>query len=292
MDAQLLASAVISRRPKFSQNWAETASRNLDLVRKTSPLVHHLTNYVAMNDNANITLQAGGRPVMAHENSEIVNFADALVINLGTIDPIWEKAFFEIGEVATNRNIPIILDPVGIGASKYRLRVAQSLLQNLRVTVLKGNAGEIAAIAGLDEQLTSGVDTIGKLSNAHMVAKAVASKWGCVVAMTGKTDYISDGIHVVSVHNNHQFLPTLTATGCSLSSVVGCFVAAGARSPLFDPLSSTVSALSYFSFAGEVAGARAQIFGPGSFRSELLNCLWEISPEDLVDGAKIAVVEC
>jgi len=270
--------------PVFSQELADFAANALDKIRSSKPLVQHLTNYVVMNETANVTLQVGARPVMAHENAEITELANALVINMGTLDAAWVDAFHRIGKVSSEKGIPIVFDPVGAGATKYRTSVAQSLLENLKITVVKGNPGEIGALAGA-KVVVSGVDSIKGPENTHELVKDFAKKRKFVVALTGKRDILSDGTTVLEVHNNHQYLQNLTGTGCSSAAVIGAFLAVEPN----EPLKATASALAYYCHAAEIAGARSQSAGPGKFREELLNVLYGLTPEELKSNAKIVI---
>jgi len=237
-----------------------------------------------MNETANVTLQVGARPVMAHENAEVTQYAGALVINMGTLDRSWVEIFHEIGKVASEKGIPIVFDPVGAGATNYRTFVAESLIKNLKLTVIKGNPGEIGALAGADVVM-SGVDSISGPANVHKLIKEFAKKTKCIIAMTSKYDILSDGIHIIEVHNNNQFLQTITGTGCSATAVVGAFVAVEKN----EPLHAAASALAYYSYAAEVAGARAQGAGPGRFKEELLNVLYNVTPEEVRENVKMVV---
>lgn len=264
-------------------DYAAEAARLLDRVRETRPLIHHITNLVVMNDTANVTLAAGGLPVMAHaveEVEEMTSAAAALVLNIGTLTPPWIESMLAAGRVANERGIPIILDPVGAGATRLRTDSTKRLLEELRIDIIKGNLGELAHLAGRGG-VVRGVESLGADASPADVASALASTWQCVAAVTGPSDYVSGERRVLAVDNGHPLLARLTGTGCMATTVIACFAAAD------DDLTfAAASALAYFGYAAELAAPGAA--GPGSFRVSLLDHLANLDGPALAVGAAIS----
>jgi hydroxyethylthiazole kinase len=245
------------------------AAETLALIRERRPLVHQITNYVVMNETANATLAVGALPVMAHareEVEEMTGLASALVINIGTLSPHWVEAMLLAGKAANARGIPVVLDPVGAGATVYRTETARRILQEVRVTVLRGNAGEVATLVGVAAEVR-GVESIGAGGDSGDLARAAASSLGLVASVTGPIDHVSDGETVHEVGNGHPLLGAVTGTGCMSSAVTGCFLAAKPG----DPLEAATEALVAFGVAGEDAAVHAK--GPGSFHVNLYDAL-------------------
>ncbi|MEW6232273.1 MAG: hydroxyethylthiazole kinase [Chloroflexota bacterium] len=261
---------------------SEFAAAILEHVRHEQPLVHHITNLVTMNDVANATLAVGARPVMAlalNEVTQMVESARALVLNLGTPTPERVEVMLAAGAVANARGIPIVLDPVGVGATAFRSQSAQRLLTVLRLAVVRGNAGEIAALADLTGTV-SGVDTARQDLDRAAVAQALARRHRTVVALTGATDLVSDGVRVAAVDNGHPLLKAVTGTGCQVSAITGAFCAVET-----DMLRAAVSALTVFGIAAERAAREAK--GPGSFRIALFDALYALTAEEITQAARV-----
>lgn len=257
----------------------------LSAAREKTPLVHHITNYVTVNDCANITLCAGGAPVMAHapeEVEEMVQYAGALVLNIGTLDKAQIESMIKVGKAAAERDIPIILDPVGAGATTMRTDAAQQLMDQLPIAILKGNAGEIGVLAGVDAKVR-GVDSAGITGDPVEITRAYAKRTGMTVVMSGQTDIISDGSRVLLVENGHPLMGAISGTGCMAASVTGVCAAVGP-----DRLTSAAAALATFGIAGERATQRAS--GPGSFKVALFDALAALTPDDLIRDARIRSV--
>jgi hydroxyethylthiazole kinase len=251
-------------------------------VRDRRPLVHHITNYVTVNDCANITLSIGGAPVMAEareEVEEMAGMADALVLNIGTLSTTQVESMVLAGCVANARGIPIVLDPVGAGATRLRTETVLHLLKVLKIAVLKGNAVEIGTIAGCDARVR-GVDSVGLSGDPAVVTSELARRLDCVVAMSGQVDTVSDGIRIVRIENGHPLMGRLSGTGCMAASVIGSFAAAND-----DRFEAAVGALVSLGLAGERAGSKAK--GPASFRFKLLDALASLEPADLENSARI-----
>ncbi len=254
----------------------------LATVREKRPLVHHITNYVTVNDCANVTLCIGGAPVMAHareEVAEMVAMAGALVLNIGTLDHSQVESMLLAGAKANDTGIPVILDPVGAGATRLRTETARTLLHKLHVSVLKGNAGEIAVLAGAEGKVR-GVDSDGVKGDPAAIARKLASDLGIVVAVSGATDIVTDGTRTLLVDNGHPMMGMVSGTGCMASSVTGAFAAV-----THDHVTSTATALASFGIAGERAACRYE--GPSSYKIALLDETFRLKPEDLHRCAKI-----
>ncbi len=258
------------------------AQEALHKIRTEKPLVHHLTNYVTVNLVANTTLSVGALPVMAHSHEEVeemVGLASALVVNIGTLDPHFVEATLLAGRRANEKGIPVVLDPVGAGATTFRTVTAERLLEDLDLTAVCGNAGEIATLAGLDAEVR-GVE--GLVGDAKAAARKAAASLGITVAATGKTDYVSDGERTLAVSNGHPHMGRVVGTGDGSTAVVGCFAAVGGGGA-----ETVASALAYFGRAGEVAAEGAQ--GGGTFEPRLLDALEDLAanPEKLDDALRI-----
>ncbi|HEY2937406.1 MAG TPA: hydroxyethylthiazole kinase [Gaiellaceae bacterium] len=245
------------------------AQETLQQIRERKPLVHQITNYVVMNETANATLALGALPVMAHareEVEEMVALASALVLNIGTLSPHWVEAMLLAGRAANERGIPVVLDPVGSGATRYRTETARRILDEVRVTVLRGNAGEVATLVGVAAEVR-GVESIGAGGDPFELAREAGRRLGLVASVTGPVDHVSDGETVVKVSNGHPLLAAITGTGCMSSAVTGCFLAAKPSAPL----DAAAEALVAFGVAGEDAARGAK--GPGSFHVALYDAL-------------------
>jgi len=254
-------------------------------VRERRPLVHHITNYVTVNDCATITLCAGGAPVMAdaaEEAEEMAAVASALVLNIGTLNRVQVESMELAGRMANDRGIPVILDPVGAGATQYRTRTARQLLENLDITILKGNAGEIGVLAGAEGKVR-GVDSHGLAGDPLAIARDFALSAGITVAMSGATDIVTDGKHTLLVDNGHPMMGSISGTGCMAASVTGTFAAESK-----DAVLASAVAFAAFGCAGERAAASAR--GPGSFRTALFDELALLTPADLATVARIRTV--
>ena len=251
------------------------------MVRERKPLVHQITNYVVMNETANATLALGALPVMAHareEVAEMVRLAGALVLNIGTLSPHWVEAMLTAGKAANEGGVPVVLDPVGVGATAYRTDTAKQILDEVDVTVLRGNAGEVATLVGVEAEVR-GVESITAGDDAAAIARAAASALGVVASVTGPVDHVSDGDRVAAIANGHPLLAAVTGTGCMSSALTGCFLAVD------DPFDAAVAALVAFGVAGEDAARDAK--GPGSFHAGLYDALAALDPESLDGRAHI-----
>jgi hydroxyethylthiazole kinase len=245
-------------------------------LRKERPLVHHITNYVTVNDCANITMCIGGAPVMAEageEVAEMVSLAGSLVLNIGTLRGEQVDAMLIAGKEANRLNIPIVLDPVGAGATRYRTETAHRLLKDLEISILKGNAGEIGVLAGTGGTVR-GVDSIGVVGRPVDVCQEFAKAIGAVVVMSGPTDIVTDGRRTILVDNGHAMMGRISGTGCMASSIVGAFAAISK-----DHVLSSVAGLTAFGIAGERAARTGH--GPCSFKNALFDAVSSLGPEDV-----------
>lgn len=255
-----------------------TASEHMKKVRDTCPLVHHITNYVTVNDCANICICAGGSPVMTDESKDVpdmVKIASAVVLNIGTLNERTVQSMLLAGKCANDAGIPVILDPVGVGATQYRTAVAELILKKVKVSVIKGNHGEISVLAGLGGEVR-GVDSVSGANDVASATLALAKRTGTIVAATGPVDYVSDGESVVSRSNGSPLLATVSGTGCMTSSVVGAYVGACGGS-----MESVASAISVMCIASEIAAEDPAVTGPGTFKPKLLDAMYNLKSEDV-----------
>ncbi|MGI8859746.1 MAG: hydroxyethylthiazole kinase [Rubrobacteraceae bacterium] len=257
------------------------------------PLVHHITNYVSVSLVANVTLSTGALPVMAHAHEEVeemTSLASALVLNIGTLDLDQIEAMLLAGRKANERGIPVILDPVGAGATSLRTNTAERLLSELEISAVCGNTGEVATLAGLSAEVR-GVESLS--GDAREAAEKVAGALGVTVAATGETDYVSDGERVLAIENGHALMSRVVGLGCASTAVVGCFAAVGAEGG--GDAETAAEALAYFGLAGEVAaegildGPSGPVGGPGTFEPRLLDALTGLAadPGQLGGGLRV-----
>jgi len=251
-------------------------------MRAAAPLIHNITNFVAMNIMANVLLAAGASPAMVHAREEAAEFAalaQALTVNIGTVDPAWAAAMLDCAGVMADLGRPWIFDPVGVGATRFRQDLSVKLL-DLRPTVIRGNASEILALAGLGGA-GRGVDASDSVAAAETAAPALSLRTGSVVAVSGPVDFVTDGRRALRVANGHALMPRVTALGCSLNGVIAAFCTG------HPALEATAAALAFYGLAGEVAGQGAQ--GPGSFQVAFLDALHSLTPDAVRAGAKVTV---
>ncbi|WP_445144090.1 hydroxyethylthiazole kinase [Dyella sp. Tek66A03] len=253
-----------------------TQGDELTSMRASAPLVHCITNYVAMNIAANVMLAAGASPAMVHAEEEVAEFASlatALTINIGTLSSSWLAAMKLAAGSASVSHKPWVLDPVAHHATAFRRRAIGELLE-LRPTIIRGNASEIITLSGGHSE-SRGVDSRDAVAAAEDAAVRVAEHRGAIVAVTGAVDFVTDGDSAVRLTGGSPLMPQITALGCSLTCLIGAF--AGNRPA--DPFGATVAALAYFKLAGDVAGRQSP--GPGSFSWHFLDALASIEQSDL-----------
>ena len=256
----------------------------LGVIRSRKPLVHNITNYVVMNETANAILALGALPVMAHAKDEVremVGLAGALVLNIGTLSEDWVEAMLLAGTAANERKIHVVLDPVGAGATEYRTNTAKRILDVVDVAVLRGNAGEVATLVGVEAEVR-GVESVGGGGgDPAELARGAARTLGVVASVTGPIDHISDGERTKAVANGHELLAAITGTGCMSTALTGCFLAGKD-----DPFEAAVEALVAFGVAGEDAAVEAK--GPGSFHVALYDALAALDPTSLTGRAQVS----
>lgn len=251
-------------------------SRDLEAVRKQSPLVHNITNYVVMNNTANALLAIGASPVMAHaieEVKDMVNIASALVINMGTLSPAWVTAMLLAGEAAKTKGIPVVFDPVGVGATPYRNSTATDILENCKPNIIRGNASEIMALTKASVS-TKGVDSTTSSSSAIDSAKSLAAKTGAIVVISGAEDFITDGKTVLSVKNGSPLMPKITGMGCTATAIVGAVAAVNKNY-----LHAAFSAMAIMGITGEIAAKKSN--GPASLQLQFIDTLYNLSDSDI-----------
>ena len=248
----------------------------VEAIRKSSPVVHNITNYVVMNSTANALLALGASPVMAHaeeEVAEMVGIASALVINIGTLSKEWIKSMFKAAEAAREKGIPVVLDPVGAGATSFRTGTVRGLVGAVRPAIIRGNASEIMAVCG-DQARTRGVDSSEASHDALAAASSLHETWGSVVCVSGATDYIVGGGVPVRVHNGHPMMTRVTGLGCTASALCGAFAAV---TP--DRVRAAAQAMVVMGIAGELAAEGAE--GPGSLQVRFLDALYNLTADQI-----------
>ncbi|MHC1770412.1 MAG: hydroxyethylthiazole kinase [Flexilinea sp.] len=256
----------------------------LTRIRNKHPLVHHITNFVAMNDTANLTLAFGALPVMAHskeEVAEMVGASDALVLNPGTLTPEWVESMLIAGRRANEIGIPVVYDPVGVGATKLRNETGQRFLSTLKLAVIRGNPGEVGSLAGIGGAVR-GVESVEELKDPGLAARNLSQKYNVVVAITARRDIISDGRRILGVDNGHIFLKSITGSGCMSTAAVAAFCAVENNH-----LIAAAAALACYGLAAQNAAQYAK--GPGTFRAALLDEVYQLTTEDV--EANTGIVE-
>ncbi len=264
----------------------ESIVNDLTSLREKNPLVHNITNYVVMNFTANILLASGASPVMAHAMEEVedmVSIASSLVINIGTLSPPWVESMLKAGKAASKKGIPVILDPVGVGATPYRTITAKRIIDECDITIIRGNASEILSLRDSSAG-SKGVDSMHSIETAENAAIAMANELELTVAVTGDIDLVTDGTNTVRIHNGHQLMGNVTGTGCSASALTAAFAAIND-----DALAASVAALTCFGIAGELASEHAQ--GPGTFTTALIDAFYNLSADDINRLASITTQE-
>ncbi|NRD79447.1 hydroxyethylthiazole kinase [Bacillus sp. BRMEA1] len=253
-------------------------NETLQKVREVNPLVHNITNVVVTNFTANGLLALGASPVMAYAAEEVADMAkiaSALVLNIGTLNAQNVESMIIAGKSANKNGVPVIFDPVGAGATSYRTETSQKIMKEVKVSIIRGNAAEIANVVGEKWEI-KGVDAGNTSGNVTDLAISAAKKMNCVVVITGKEDIVSDGKTTYTISNGHPILTKVTGTGCLLTSVIGAF--AGVEKDL---VRASVAALTYYGVAAEKAAEKTAKFGPGSFQIEFLNQLSLVASEDI-----------
>ena len=266
-------------------NPALIASNGLAAIREHHPMVHHITNSVVMNFTANVTLCMGASPVMApciDESSEMVQFAGALLLNIGTLNPALIDSMIAAGKKANELAIPVVFDPVGVGATNLRTNSAKRIISEIDVSIVCGNAGEILALAGKHGKVR-GVDSMDTIDNRIEMISSLALETGWVIAVTGPTDIVTDGTRTVGINNGHPIMGRVTGTGCAATTAAACYAAA-----VEDCFEAATGGLISFGIAGECAAERCK--GPGTFVPQLLDALADLDKEIIGRRARAEVL--
>jgi len=264
----------------------DRAAENLIAVRRNAPLIHNITNFVVMNVTANALLAIGASPVMAHapeEVMELAQLAGALVLNIGTLTREWVPTMIMAGQAAAIQGKPVVFDPVGVGATRFRTDTARKILKEAAVRIVRGNTSEVHALSDVESNSppgTKGVDAVHSMEAVLDGAKGLAGRSGVTLAVTGPFDVVTDGHRQIRVANGHPLMQRVTGTGCMASAVIAAFAAVDS-----DPVIAAATALAVFGLAGEMAAAVAG--GPGSFMVGLLDALYGMTPEKVCEGARI-----
>ncbi len=265
-------------------NFASYTSRSLEAIRQSAPLVHNITNFVVMNSSANTLLALGASPVMAHcraEVEEMVSFASALVLNIGTLQEDWVESMIWAARAANLKGIPVILDPVGAGATRLRTESAKRIVAECAITVLRGNASEIFSL-GSGEVRTRGVDSSLVFTDDMVEAAVIMSReMNCVVAISGPEDCITDGKRVFRVSNGHPLMTKVTGMGCGLSAVAGAFCAVDPA----DPAKATAAAFGLYGLCGDLAIGISD--RPASFSTAFTDQLYAIGDRQIRDSLRV-----
>ncbi len=264
-------------------------------VRISTPLIHNITNYVTVNDCANILLACGASPIMAddiEEAAEITSICSGLNINIGTLNQRTIASMFAAGKTSNSLHHPVVLDPVGAGASKLRTETALKLLNEVQFTVIRGNISEIKTLA-IGTGTTKGVDadvadkvTEDTLSEAVAFAKSFSAQTGAIIAITGAIDIVADSQKAYCIRNGHPMMSSITGTGCQLSAITAAFVTANPS----EPLKAAAAAVCAMGLAGEIAHERlTPMDGNSSYRNYIIDAIYHLTPEQLEKGANYEV---
>ncbi|THV05114.1 HK-domain-containing protein [Dendrothele bispora CBS 962.96] len=277
-------------------------------IRILNPLIHQITNNVVTTQSANVTIALGASPIMAttaDEMSDLAEICGALLVNIGTLTPPAYAGMLKAGFHVNALKKPVVFDPVGVGATEFRKKVVKDLLDKWQATVIKGNAGELAALVGSNEVASKGVDTAGEgFKDPVLFVKTLARRERCIIVLTGKTDYISDGHTCAILNNGHQFLGEITGSGCATGSCIASYCAVAsllARADRKmgaipgqlvegDMFVAAIAGLLVFNVAAEFAAVRGDVKGPGTFFPALVDELASLTPEKVVRRVKIQIV--
>lgn len=259
---------------------------NLRKVREQKPLIHHITNWVTIYDCANVVRVTGGLPVMAHAPEEVeqmTSISGALVLNIGTLTVDLVKSMILAGRKANEKNIPVILDIVGAGATDLRTGKANEILDSVNVSILKGNSSEIGTIAGARAE-TKGVEAISVEGDLTEISKKLAREKNLTVVITGREDIISNGRDIYACKNGHPMMGSFVGSGCMVSSVIGTFAAVEKDYAL-----SSANALCFFGIAGEIAARTAK--GPDSYKVILMDEIFNINENKIRKMTRLEKIE-
>lgn len=264
----------------------------LNNVKEVIPLVHNITNYVTVNDCANMILACGGSPIMAddiEEVEEITTLCQSLVINIGTLNMQTIKSMIAAGKKANELNHPVILDPVGVGASRLRTETVQRLLNEVQFSVIRGNSSEIKTLA-VGSGLTQGVDasatdlvTDENINQMIVMARALSEKTGAVIAISGAIDLVVNEEKVYIIRNGHPLMAKITGAGCMLTTVIGTYCGANPT----QLIESTAAAITAMGLCGEIAATKCE--GTSSFRMHLIDAMSTLDSQTLHGGMKVEI---
>ncbi|SMY33686.1 Hydroxyethylthiazole kinase [Photobacterium malacitanum] len=272
----------LSQRSPISATLTTKIIAALAQVRAQKPLVVNITNYVVMNNTANALLAIGASPIMAHsrqEMAEMMQISGSLVINIGTLDSEWIQRMLFAVEQANANNKPIVLDPVGCGASVLRTHTARTLAAKANNLIIRGNASEIIALAGETSQ-TKGVDALDSSDTAFVAAQALVAQYQANVVISGDVDYVVTASQTIRLRNGHHMMPYVTGMGCSLTALTGAFAAIGETSGL--------AATAIYAIVGEIAAEQSA--GPATLQLNIIDALYQISAEQIQQRLNMAVV--
>lgn len=256
--------------------WADVVQ-----IREKAPLIHNITNFVVMNNTANALLALGGSPIMAHavdEVADMVTICNALVVNIGTLSDHWITAMAKAIETAAQTNTPIVIDPVGAGATTYRTSTVHALLAIAAPTIIRGNASEIKACV-TEEAKTKGVDSTDSSDSAVEAAQQLHTVYGCTVVISGETDIIVAGAEPIQIKNGHVMMTKVTGLGCTATALCGAFAAVNPQ-----PAMAAAHAMAVMGIAGEIAAEQA--CGPGTLQLHFLDALYNLSSETIKERLK------
>lgn len=270
-------------------------SKMLENVRKNNPLIHNITNYVTVNDCANVVIACGASPIMADDKdevAEITTICGGLNINIGTLNSRTIESMLIAGKKANELNHPVVLDPVGAGASKLRTDTAMKLLEKVNFAVIRGNISEIKTLAqgrgttkGVDADVADKV-TEENLDEVVAFAKSFSEKTGAVIAITGAIDIVADCNKAYCIRNGHPMMSSITGTGCQLSAMTAAFVTAN---PV-NSLEATVASVCAMGYAGEIAYSRlTSMDGNSTYKNYIIDAIYNMTPEMIKEGANFEV---
>ena len=258
----------------------------LKKIKEQKPLIHHITNWVTIYDCANIVRAIGALPVMAHaieEVEQMTSMANSLVLNIGTLTVDLVNSMILAGKKANEKNIPVVLDLVGAGATDLRINKAKEILKEVRVSILKGNSSEIGTLAGVEAE-TKGVEAISVKGNLIEIVKKLAIEKNLTVVMTGKEDIISNGKDVYICKNGHEMMGRFVGSGCMAASIIGAFAAVEKDYTL-----ASAVALSCFGIAGELAAKTAK--GQGSYKVNFFDEIFNLEKKKIEKLIKLEKIE-
>ncbi|QOR36720.1 hydroxyethylthiazole kinase [Clostridium sp. 'deep sea'] len=261
-------------------------------LKEKAPLVHNITNYVSVNDVANVLLAIGASPVMSHSPQDTQDLlavvkavGGALVLNIGTLDTEQVKNMLFAGARANELAVPIVLDPVGAGATKFRTETALKLIKEIKIDLVRGNMSEIKALIGLAGQ-TKGVDSVADESDGKVVAVQASKLLGTNVAITGATDYICNGKELVKINNGVKYLAKVTGTGCMTTALIAAFLT------LAEPIEAASYGICAMGLAGELAYENLGDAGIGTFRTKIFDKIEQLNDQIINSRGKISYEKC